>query len=116
MAVSYGSPASVALPAEFGLSQNYPNPFNPSTTLEYYLPEDSYVSITIYNTLGQEMERVLDNELQDAGYAEVSFDAAAFSSGVYFYRLSARTAAAEDEDGTGEVRSFSDVKKMVLMR
>ncbi len=108
------------VPDQFELSQNYPNPFNPTTTLEYYLPEDSHVSITIYNTLGQVMDRLLDNELNEAGYAEVVFDASAYSSGVYFYRLSARTAGVEDGDGNGEgtgtVQSFSVVKKMVLLR
>ena len=102
------------VPDEFELSQNYPNPFNPTTTLEYYLPEDSYVSITIYNMLGQVMDRLVDNELQEAGYLEATFDATAYSSGVYFYRLSAKSA--ETEQGDGAERSFSGVKKMVLMR
>ncbi len=99
---------------EFELSQNYPNPFNPTTTLEYYLPDDSYVSITVYNTLGQTMERIVDNELQEGGYREVVFNAAAYSSGVYFYRLAARTVA--DDEGDGPSQSVSTVRKMLLMR
>ena len=102
------------VPDEFELSQNYPNPFNPTTTVEYYLPEDSYVSITIYNMLGQVIERPVDNELQDAGYIEIALDASSYSSGVYFYRLSARMESGEDGNGIG--RSFSTVRKMVLMK
>ncbi len=99
---------------EFELSQNYPNPFNPATTLEYYLPDDSRVSITIYNMLGQEMERMVDGELQEGGYHEVVFNAESYSSGVYFYRLAASTVG--DEDGDGASRTVSTVRKMLLMR
>jgi hypothetical protein len=99
------------VPDEFELSQNYPNPFNPTTTIEYYLPEDSRVTIVVYNTLGQVMDRLVDGEAQEAGYLEVAFDASKYSSGVYFYRLTATT----DEEGVAS-RSFSSVKKMVLMR
>jgi hypothetical protein len=99
------------VPDEFELSQNYPNPFNPTTTIEYYLPEDSRVTIVVYNTLGQVMDRLVDAESQEAGYLEVAFDASKYSSGVYFYRLSATT----EEEG-GASRSFSTVRKMVLMK
>ncbi len=102
------------VPDEFELSQNYPNPFNPTTTVEYYLPEDSHVSIIVYNTLGQVMERLLDNELQEAGYREVALDASRFSSGVYYYRLAAKTVA--DDEGDLFSRSFSTVRKMVVMK
>jgi hypothetical protein len=101
------------VPDEYELSQNYPNPFNPTTTIEYYLPEDSRVTIVVYNTLGQVMERLVDGQTQEAGYLEVTFDASRYSSGVYFYRL---TATAEgDEEGVSP-RSVSTVRKMLLMR
>jgi hypothetical protein len=103
--------AAESVPDEFELSQNYPNPFNPTTTIEYYLPEDSRVTIVIYNTLGQVMGRLVDGEVQEAGYRDATFDASAYSSGVYFYRLSATT----EGDG-GATRSFTTVRKMVLMR
>ncbi len=102
------------LPEEFELSQNYPNPFNPTTTVEYYLPGDSYVSVYIYNTLGQEVARLLDNELQEGGYQETMVEASGLSSGIYFYRLAARTIG-DPEEGEA-ARSFSMVKKMVVMK
>jgi len=102
------------VPEQFELSQNYPNPFNPTTTVEYYLPDDSYVSVTIYNTLGQAVARLFDNELQDGGYQETLVDASNLSSGIYFYRLAAKTIG-DPEDGEAP-RSFSMVKKMVVLK
>jgi polyhydroxybutyrate depolymerase len=75
-------------PAGFVLSQNYPNPFNPSTTIRYGLPHKSHVSLTVYNTLGQEVGLLVQGD-QEAGYHEVKFDGAGLSSGVYFCRLMA---------------------------
>ena len=89
------------IPAAFELLQNYPNPFNPSTTITYALPVHSNVTLSIYNTLGQKVEDLV-NEPQQAGYYEVRFDGTGLSSGVYFYRLQA--------DG------FVGVKKLVVVR
>jgi len=89
------------LPEEFSLSQNYPNPFNPSTTIEYALQKDSYVTLEVYNMLGQRVE-VLVNEEQEAGYYQVVFDGTKLPSGVYVYRIKA-----------GE---FVDVKKFVYLK
>ncbi len=76
------------VPAKYNLSQNYPNPFNPSTTISYDLPLRSHVSLAVYNTLGQQLVQLVNEEVE-AGRHEVKFDATGLSSGVYFYRLQA---------------------------
>ena len=74
------------LPKEFSLSQNYPNPFNPSTNIEFSLPEQSIVRLTIFNMLGQKVA-TLANERKEAGVYTVNWNASSVASGVYFYRL-----------------------------
>jgi hypothetical protein len=76
------------IPSEYFLGQNYPNPFNPTTTIRYALPERSHVIFTVYNTLGQEIVRLVDGEV-DAGMHQVVVDAFFLPSGVYIYRLQA---------------------------
>jgi hypothetical protein len=77
-----------SLPTRFALEQNYPNPFNPSTTIRYGLPNRSQVTLTIFNTLGQQVAQLIKGEM-DAGVHEVKFDGSGLSSGVYLYRLRA---------------------------
>ena len=74
----------------YELFNNYPNPFNPSTTIPYSLPSRSQVTLTVFNTLGQQVAQLVNGEV-DAGFHEVRFDGAGLSSGVYFYRLQAGT-------------------------
>jgi len=76
------------LPEEFTLFQNYPNPFNPATTIKYQIPEESFVTLKVYDVLGKELA-VLKNEYQPAGIYKVLFNASDLSSGVYFYTLKA---------------------------
>ncbi len=80
-------PGNVA-PTRFVLFQNYPNPFNPSTTIHYALPHALFVTLTVYNTLGQQLAQLV-NEQQQAGHHEVVFRGDGLASGVYFYRLQA---------------------------
>ena len=99
---------SQVLPTKYSLLQNYPNPFNPTTTIGFELPEDASVSITLYNVLGQQVASLLKNAEYESGYNEIGFDASTLSSGVYFYRIKAKSL----DDGA----SFSAVRKMVLMK
>jgi hypothetical protein len=97
------------VPDGFALFQNYPNPFNPVTTIEFNLFEPSVVSLKIYNTLGQEMVTLIDDNLVDEGRQLVDLDASKFSSGVYFYRLFADPVSAKG-------KLVSIVKKMILLK
>lgn len=73
-------------PAPFHLAQNYPNPFNPSTTIDFSLPKAGHAKLTVVNSLGQ-VVKTLVNGTRTEGLHNVSFDASAFSSGIYFCRL-----------------------------
>jgi hypothetical protein len=101
-------------PAEYALQQNYPNPFNPTTTIQFDLPEQAYVTLKIYNLLGQEVSTLVSHELMDDGEQEVDFDANYLPSGVYFYRIVAQGILDEDTGTAGG--SFTSVKKMVLVK
>ncbi len=92
---------SKSLPLAYKLKQNYPNPFNPSTKIDFNLPQKSYVKINVYNSNG-ELIRVLLNEEKAAGTHSVDFNAYGISSGVYFYQILA--------DG------YMNAKKMILLK
>lgn len=93
--------ATKANPVEFGLSQNFPNPFNPITEIRYQLPEASYVLLTIYDVLGQEV-RVLVDGLVEAGHRSAVWDAKDAASGIYFLRM--------------QTGNFVEIRKMALIR
>jgi hypothetical protein len=76
------------VPQRYALYQNFPNPFNPESRVRFDLPEQSRVTLVVYNLLGQEVARVLDEEME-AGAHSARIDARSLSSGVYFYRLQA---------------------------
>jgi hypothetical protein len=96
------SPSSTReLPASFAIEQNYPNPFNPVTVIGYQLPVAARVTMKVYNILGEEVVTLID-EVQEAGYKSLKVDMSQFSSGVYYYKLSAGT--------------FTEIKKMMLVR
>ncbi len=93
--------APKAAPDAFQLFQNYPNPFNPATTISFTLPSRSLVSLKIFDIVGREVSTIVSGELQAGSYTR-QWNAAAFSSGVYFYRLQAGT--------------YSETKKLLLLK
>lgn len=76
------------LPNEFVLFQNYPNPFNPVTNIKFALPQNTKITLSVFNILGEEVAALLSEEKQ-AGIYEVRFDGSKLSSGTYFFRLTA---------------------------
>ncbi|MHB1686042.1 MAG: carbohydrate-binding protein [Ignavibacteriaceae bacterium] len=91
----------------FFLQQNYPNPFNPSTTITYSLPDESFVKLTLYNSMGEEIKN-LENGIKSAGNYNINFNADNIASGVYFYSIYAKSI----ENG----KEFRSIKKMVLLK
>jgi hypothetical protein len=89
------------LPTAYSLGQNYPNPFNPTTSIEFALPVAGQVNLSVYNMLGAKVATLVNGQ-KAAGRYTVSFDGASLASGVYFYKL--------------ETPSFSDLKKMILVK
>jgi alpha-amylase len=85
----------------FNLSQNFPNPFNPSTTINYSIPKEGFVKLTIYNTIGSKVASVV-NEYKSAGSYSVQFNASNLPSGIYLYRL--------------ESGNYSAAKKFILLK
>jgi hypothetical protein len=76
------------LPTVYALKQNYPNPFNPTTNIRFDLPKDSDVNLVVYDLMGREVAKLVNNHL-NAGYYTINFNAANLPSGVYIYRLKA---------------------------
>jgi hypothetical protein len=89
------------IPTQYSLSQNYPNPFNPSTSIKYAISSRQFVSLKIYDVLGNEVATLV-NEEKSAGSYEITFDASQLSSGIYFYKLQAG--------------GFIETKKLTLMK
>lgn len=107
--LEYGNPSgptsvkeiSGAVPADYVLKQNYPNPFNPTTQIEYAVPKAGYVSLKVYNMLGQEIATLFDGN-QNPGNYVATFNATGLASGIYMYKL--------------EAENVSISKKFVLMK
>jgi hypothetical protein len=94
-------PISGITPKSFKLEQNYPNPFNPSTKINIDIPKNTFVKVSVYDMLGKEIEILVNNQLS-AGRYSLSWNAAKYSSGIYFYRIS--------------TNEFSDTRKMILVK
>jgi hypothetical protein len=89
------------LPTDYTLMQNYPNPFNPVTTISFFIPQNDYVTLKIYNTLGEEVMTAINENLEQ-GYHSVNINMSKEPSGVYLYSISAG--------------SFRDTKKLLLLK
>ncbi len=104
--VSFGVTSATGnnLPSEFVLYQNYPNPFNPNTTISFSLPRADYVTLKIYDILGNEIELLINNEWKEAGTHDIIYSAKnnKLSSGVFFYNL--------------QTGNFSETRKIVLLK
>ncbi|TSA16006.1 T9SS C-terminal target domain-containing protein [bacterium] len=92
---------SSSLPKEIALMRNYPNPFNPATTIRFELPSEMRVSLTVFNLLGQQITKLVD-ETRPAGSHAITFDASQLTSGVYLYQL--------------QSGSFNQTRKMLLVK
>ncbi|MFH1197565.1 MAG: T9SS type A sorting domain-containing protein [bacterium] len=94
-------PIEGSVVTSYNLQQNYPNPFNPTTVINYSIPENSYVSLIVYDILGNEVSRLV-SQSQNKGSYNVSFDAKNLTSGVYFYTL--------------RTNNFIQTRKMLLVK
>ena len=92
---------SNSLPINYYLFQNFPNPFNPSTEIQYALPEASFVTLEVFNSLGQKVTQLVNN-YKSAGFYKETFDASSLSSGVYLYKLT--------------TASYTKTNKMLLIK
>jgi len=101
------------IPKDYELDKNYPNPFNPSTTIQYGLPRQSWVTVKVYSILGQEVRTLVDG-IQNASYHRVQWNGKdnsgmQVSSGIYIFRMYALPL-------DGKTRSFTQAEKMLLMK
>lgn len=86
---------------DYKLYQNYPNPFNPVTKISYKLNAEGFVSLKVYNLVGQ-VVATLVNETKEAGVYSVTFDGSQLTTGIYLYKL--------------QVNGFTSVKRMTLIK
>lgn len=92
---------SSLVPDQFNLYNNYPNPFNPATIIKFDISKSQFVTLKIYNLLGEEVKSLVNQNLTPGSY-NVDFNAASMSSGIYFYKL--------------ETEGFSQTKRMMLVK
>ncbi len=92
---------SGVIPKVFALYQNYPNPFNPSTTIRFDIPKATYAKLIIYDILGREVMKLIDEKME-AGSYDISWDGSGFASGTYIYKF--------------VTSDYTDIKKMILVK
>jgi hypothetical protein len=90
-----------SVPTMYNLEQNYPNPFNPVTSFMFQLPQETYVTLKVFNVLGTEVAAIVD-ERKEVGSYMIQWEAGKLASGVYFYRLQAG--------------NYVNIKKLVLLK
>ena len=95
-------------PTEYVLKANYPNPFNPATTITFDLPEESQVSLRVYNVLGQEVSSIVTSILGAGSYSYQWNPAVGLPSGIYLYQMIAGS--------THSGKRFAEAKKMILSK
>jgi hypothetical protein len=95
------TPLANGIPEKFSLEQNYPNPFNPQTKIKFALPKEGFVKLSVFDISGREVMNLV-NEKLSAGSYEADFNASAFASGTYFYKI--------------EAGNFVETKKMILVK
>jgi hypothetical protein len=89
------------IPEEYKLEQNYPNPFNPTTTIQFSIPEQTFVKLEVFSSLGEKISTLVSEEL-NAGNYKYEWSAINLPSGIYYYKLSAN--------------EFSKTNKMILLK
>ena len=94
---------------DYQLNQNFPNPFNPATSIQYAVGSEQFVSLKVYDVLGNEIATLVSEE-KPAGEYEVEFDAIGLPSGIYFYKLRA------SNPSTSSGQGFVETKKMILLK
>lgn len=101
--LTYSEPSSIEknIPLQFELSHNYPNPFNPVTTIQYSLPNDQFVKLSVFNIKGEVVSELVNGNVI-AGIHRVDFYGNDLVSGQYFYKI--------------ETKGFSKIRKMLLIK
>ncbi|MEO6694053.1 MAG: T9SS type A sorting domain-containing protein [Ignavibacteria bacterium] len=89
------------IPEKFALYQNFPNPFNPTTNIRFDIAKSTFTSIAVYDALGKEVDRLVNQNLTPGGY-EYSFNASNYPSGIYYYQIN--------------TNAFTEIKKMILLK
>ena len=109
----WGGPSAISdkdnrfVSTDYKLLQNYPNPFNPSTTISFYVPLESRVSMSVYNSIGQKIETLYEGNMS-AGNHNMNWNARKLASGIYYYSIDASSLMGN--------KQFHSARKMLLIK